>query len=243
MESKSNKQTRVSTLNVRPSVAGIIADSDGNLDEKKAVAALSQIRETNKYMWIACFVLIGVVLVLIAANIGISVAVARLTRQLNVNPVTGMATIPGSDDVVMKTSIARYTYEDVSFHSVPIDFLSVLKKVEFNDGNLSFDVKGYARMSNETIFLVEGGSLIFDMNGLKNITGDELTHLFSSLEEDGKSSDLDGRQLGRCWWCSAASRAFTGAAMHGTAAAGRGVVAAQNTWSSTLANSWDSWSF
>jgi len=190
MESKSDKHTRVSTLNVRPSVAGIIADSDGNLDEKKAVAALSQTHEQNKHMWIACFVLIGVVFILIAANIGTSVAVARLTRQLNVDPITGMTTIAGSDDVVMKTSTAIYQEEDVSFHTVSVDYLSAVETVEFADGAISFDVKGFARMSNATILLVEGGSLIFDINGLKNITGDKLTLMFSSI---GK--DIDGRKL------------------------------------------------
>jgi len=195
MESKSDKHTRVSTLNVRPSVAGIIADSDGNLDEKKAVAALSQTREQNKHMWIGCFVLIGVVFILIAANIGTSVAVARLTRQLNVDPVTGMATIPGSDNVVMKTSTALYKEEDVSLHSVSIEILSSMKTFELADGDLSFDVKGYARMSNETVLLVEGGTLTFDIIGLKNVTGDQLQSLLSSSEEDMNSIDLHGRKL------------------------------------------------
>ena len=196
--SKSNNETRVSSFDVRPSVAGMIRDSEGNLDEKKTVAALSQTHNTNKYLWTGSCVLIGVVFLLIAANIGISVAVARLTRQLNVNPITGMATIPGSDNVVMKTSTALYIDEDVSVHTVSVDFLLALKTIEFNDGNISFDVKGYARMSDETIFLVEGGSLIFDINGLKNVTGDEPTRMFSSDVEDKKSIDIDGRKLSEC---------------------------------------------
>jgi len=48
-------------------------------------------------------------------------------------------------------------------------------------------------MSNETIVLLEGGSLIFSINGLKNVTGDELTRMFSSVAEDEKIIDLDGR--------------------------------------------------
>merc|ERR1711865_839490 len=122
---------------------------EGNLDEKKAVAALSQTHNANKYLWTGSFVLVGVVLLLIAANIGISVVVARLTRQINVDPVTGMASIPGSEDVGMKTSIARYSEEDLNFQ-----YLSTVEKVYFADSNLSFDVKGYARMSNETILLI-----------------------------------------------------------------------------------------
>jgi len=196
MESKSNKQTRASIFDVSSSVRRFIADIEGNLDEKAAVAALSQTHNTNKYLWTGSFVLIGVVFLLISANIGTSVVVARLTRQLIVDPVTGMATIPGSDDVVMKTSEARYKEEDLNFHSVPLDFLSAVKKVQSNDGHISFDVKGFARMSNETILLVEGGALMFDVNGFKNITGDELTLLFSSFDEDMKSINLDGRKLG-----------------------------------------------
>jgi len=202
IESKSARDTRehptnsrVSSFDVRPSVAGMIADSEGNLDEKKTVAALSQTHNANKYLWTGSFVLIGVVLLLIAANIGISVVVARLTRQINVDPVTGMASIPGSDDVVMKTSEARYHEEDLNFHHVPIKHLSAMKTVDFADGELSFDVKGYARMSNETVLLVEGGSLVFDINGFKNSTGDEITRLFSSIEKDKESSDPDGRKL------------------------------------------------
>jgi len=201
MESKSasdpreHPRSRASAFDVSPSVRRFIADSDGNLDEKAAVAALSQTREQNKHIWIGCFVLIGVVLVLIAANIGTSVAVARLTRQLIVDPVTGMATIPGSDDVVMKTSEARNKYTNVIFHSIPTEVLSLVKVVEFNNGDISFDVKGYARMSNETMFLVEGGTLIFDINGLKNITGDKLKRFFSFIVEDETSSDLHGRNM------------------------------------------------
>jgi len=197
-ESKPNKQIRASTFDVSPSVRRFIADSEGNLDEKAAVAALSQTHNTNKYLWTGSCVLIGVVFLLIAANIGISVAVARLTRQLNVDPVTGMAIIPGSDNVVMKTSTALYIDEDVSVHTVSVDFLLALKTIELNDGNISFDVKGFARMSDETIFLVEGGSLIFDINGLKNVTGDEPTRMFSSDVEDKKSIDIDGRKLSEC---------------------------------------------
>jgi len=195
-ESKPNKQIRASTFDVSPSVRRFIADSEGNLDENKTVAALSQTHNTNKYLWTGSFVLVGVVFLLIAANIGISVVVARLTRQINVDPVTGMASVPGSEDVVMKTSEARYKEEDFNFHNVLIDRLSAVKTVEFSDGHISFDVKGYARMSNETILLVEGGSLVFDVNGFKNITGDELTRLFSSFDEDMKSINLDGRKLG-----------------------------------------------
>lgn len=148
--------SRVSALDVRPSVAGIIADKEGNMDEKKAVAAFSQTRTQNKSMWIAGFVLIEKVIILIAANISTSVAVARLTRQFNVDPITGTATIPGSGDV-LKTSTALYKDKDVSFHTVSTEYLSTFETVEFNDGDISFDVKGYARMSNKTIILIEGG--------------------------------------------------------------------------------------
>jgi len=196
IESKSARDTRehptnsrVSSFDVRPSVAGMIADSEGNLDEKKTVAALSQTHNANKYLWTGSFVLIGVVLLLIAANIGISVVVARLTRQINVDPVTGMASIPGSDDVVMKTSIARYSEEDLNFHFVSTEYLSTVEKVDFADGNLSFDVKGYARMSNETILLIEGGALIFDIIGLKNITGDAPTQMMLSFAADINNDD------------------------------------------------------
>ena len=187
--SKSNNETRVSSFDVRPSVAGMIRDSEGNLDEKKTVAALSQTHNTNKYLGTGIFVLIGAMFVLIAANIGISVAVSYLTCQLIVDPVTGMATIPGSDDVVMKTSEARYKEEDVSFHNVPIKYLTAVKIIEFNDSTISFDVKGFARMSNETIILVEGGALTFDIMGLKNITGDAPEQMMLSLAADINNDD------------------------------------------------------
>jgi len=191
---------RVSAFDVSPSVARMITDEEGDLDEKKAVAALSKTHDTNKHLWTGGFVLIGVVFFLIAANICTSVAVARLTRQLNVDPVTGMATIPGGDDVVMKTSTAVYSEEDINFHTASTKYLSTVETVGFKNGDLSFDVKGFARMNNETILLVEGGSLIFDINGLKNITDEnKLTRLFSSIIDDMKSSDLDGRKLLFMW--------------------------------------------
>jgi len=113
--------------------------------------------------------------------------------------------IPGSDDVAMRTSTAQYKNEDISFRTVSTDYLSTLITIELNDGSLSFDVKGYAWMSNEKIVLLEGGSLIFNINcplifninGLKNVTGGELTRMFSSVAEDEKSIDLDGRKMSR----------------------------------------------
>jgi len=193
MESKSNKQIRASTFDVSPSVRNFIADSDGNLDEKKAVAALSQTREQNKHLWTGSFVLAGVVFILIAANIGVSVAVARLTRQLNVDPVTGMTTIPGSDDLIMKTSTALFQKDDINLHSMSTEYLSTLETVDFENGNLSFDVKGYARMSDETILLVEGGSLIFDSDGLKDVTGDAPTQMMN--DGTGSSAEEGVRRL------------------------------------------------
>ena len=205
-KSASDPRKQVYALDVRLSVACIITDEEENLNKKKAVVALSQTRDINKHLQISGFVLIGAMFVLIAANIGISVVVARLTRQFIVDPVIGMATIPGSDNVVMKTSTALYKQEDVSFHSVPTEYLSTLEAVVVEHGNLSFDVKGYAHMSNETIILVEGDSFIFDITGLQNVTGDELTRLFSSIIEERKSIDLDGRQLGHWggpyWLCA-----------------------------------------
>jgi len=47
-----------------------------------------------------------------------------------------VVTIPGSDDVVMKTSTAQYKNEDISFHTVSTDDPSTLITIELNDGDL-----------------------------------------------------------------------------------------------------------
>merc|ERR1712176_1741835 len=102
-----------------------------------------------KYGVIGCFGLI-------VAMIAVSIAVSFLTRQMYVDPITGITTT--GDNEVMKTSQALFFYPADSIHNETLDRLADLETMILNDGTVSFNIKGFACKNEETILLVEGGT-------------------------------------------------------------------------------------
>jgi len=172
-------------------------DGDGMLDADELGVAFKDYRGTKKDNKNLRYSVVGLVLIsilLVCSVFGASITATRLSKDTSVDPVSGIMYTKGSNSPI-QTAPAVFKAKDINLHTVSIDYVSAMKTVEFNDGNVSFDVKGYARIINETILLVEGGSLIFDISGLKNFTGDVPTRLFLSIDEDSNSVDLDGRKL------------------------------------------------
>ena len=82
----------------------------------------------------------------------------------------------------MKTAPALVVDKDTSLHDAPIAYLNALEKVVFAD-TISFNVMGFARKEDETVILVQGGSLTFNMDGLFNHTGVEPALLFDHVSD------------------------------------------------------------
>merc|ERR1712176_402158 len=109
------------------------------------------------------------------------------------------------DNEVMKTSQALFFYPADSIHNETLDRLADLETMTLNDGTVSFNIKGFARKNEETILLVEGGTLIFDINGLINVTGEEPTLLL--LPENSDRRELS---FGLYWGTKGWSGGFRG---------------------------------
>ena len=145
---------------------------------------------------------------------GVSIAAARLAKDTTVDAATGNLQVKGSKyGQLIHTSPVSYDHQDFNIAALNNNELSGVTKIKLRDGDVEFAVKGFARsLINETVVIfVEGGSFVFDMIGLKNVTGDEITRLFSSFDEDMTSGDLDGRKLffyrepGTIAWASTSS--------------------------------------
>ena len=115
---------------------------------------------------------------------GLIYGIVKANEQVRVDPLTGITTTTGGGDaVIMKTAPALVVRKDTSVHNVTIADLNALEKIVFFDGTISFNVMGFARKEDETVILVQGGSLTFNMDGLFNHTGVEPALLFDHVSD------------------------------------------------------------
>jgi len=166
---------------VTPSFIERIRDSDGNVDVNKTVAQYAQSEESNRILkTMLKYLALGGTAVVIAM-IAISIAVAMLTRQTLVDPITGLATTSGDDTVVMKTS--EYLYLDErNINDFSDEELFAIKALRVPGAVhvVSIDVKGIAKKSNETVVLVEGGRIVFGLDGeIFDVVGDDVYYLMA----------------------------------------------------------------
>ena len=120
---------------------------------------------------------------------GLTFGIIKANEQVRVDPLTGIATTTGGD-AVMKTAPALVVRKDTSVHNAPIAYLNALEKVVFAD-TISFNVMGFARKEDETVILVQGGSLTFNMDGLFNHTGVEPALLFDHVSDGDRKLSLE----------------------------------------------------
>ncbi|OEU14930.1 hypothetical protein FRACYDRAFT_241487 [Fragilariopsis cylindrus CCMP1102] len=115
---------------------------------------------------------------------GLTYGIVKANEQVRVDPLTGITTTTGGGNaVIMKTAPALVVRKDTSVHNVTIADLNALEKIVFFDGTISFNVMGFARKEDETVILVQGGSLTFNMDGLFNHTGVEPALLFDHISD------------------------------------------------------------
>ena len=149
-----------------------LKDADGNIDVDASVASLAEARKKNKQLTYASGVMFIFCCLLIAANFGMTVLAAVLSKDTVIDTETGFVTAKGESGAIMKTTEATVTeYQNPG--NMKVDQLSKLKNVATADGSASFNVKGFSKPSEDgdVMLLVEGGILKYDADGLVDATG------------------------------------------------------------------------
>jgi hypothetical protein len=183
---------RISSLpqSLRETVATLKLDQDGDgaLDEEEVAMAVDSLASKIKHnaglkkmVWgLAAFSFL-----LIGCVFGATIAAARLAKDTEVDPISGIMFTKGGNQEVLRTegviiySIAA-TVADMSNSE-----LDTLKDVQLSGGDIKFQIKGYARSIDLVKLLVEGGTITYDITGIVNATGDAkdlLEFVFGELE-------------------------------------------------------------
>merc|ERR1712194_48556 len=137
---------------------------------------------------------------LIATIFGASMAAIALTRDITIDHDNAFAYVKGSQDV-MKTSEAIIFEDGISIPDMSNDELVDLKMLILDDGNIRFDVKGFARNINDDtiILLTEGGSLTYNFEGIIYSTGQARALLEAIF---GEEIHVEGSEGQRTLWCA-----------------------------------------
>lgn len=167
----SNLRTAVDELNLD-------RDGDGRLDTQEIIMAVEHLAaktkantSLKKIVWLLC----GFSVFLVAALFGASIAAARLAKDTEVDPLSGIAYAKGSAHSIMKTEEAKFVH-DIRVAKLSNKELDGLKGIIMTSGDVKFQVKGYARSGtingNQVMILVEGGTITYDTEGIMDASGD-----------------------------------------------------------------------
>ena len=170
---------RSSALNL---VAELDADGDGFLDEGELATALNILqtsRNQNRSLTKIICGLLCSTLLLVGAVFGTSIAAANLSKDTNVDRhgrLNGKST-----NSVVQTSEAVMWSADKNIVGMTNRELVHLKSIALFDGDLHFQVKGFARPpspkagAEKVVLLVEGGMITYDKDGMADASGDALS--------------------------------------------------------------------
>jgi len=196
---------RVSALpqHIRASAYKLDMNHDGALctDEiADAISDLDKKERTNRNLKATVFGIIVLCLLLIATIFGASMAATSLAEDVTIDHDNGFAYVKGSHDV-MKTSEAIIYEDGIVIPDMSNDELVDLKMIILNDGNIRFDVKGFARNENDDtiILLTEGGSLTYNFEGIIYSTGQARALLEAIF---GEEIHVEGSEGQRTLWCT-----------------------------------------
>lgn len=189
---------------VRNLVTELDTDNDGFIDEEEilmTVNSLKASRKQNRNLLKIVGGLVGFGLLLAAAVLGISIAAAHLSKDTNVD--SGGVLHDKRTGSVIKTSEALEWTPDRNVADMTNRELQNVKSIVLLDGDLHFQVKGFARVPSKAdgdkkiILLVEGGSVTYDKDGMADATGDALALVNAAfgLPEDIGTDGSSGRKL------------------------------------------------
>jgi hypothetical protein len=230
---------RVSSLpaDLRESVAKMNLDKngDGELDAVEiglVVESLTSTTKVNKFLKYIVGGLCIFAMLLVACVFGATIVAARLTKDTDVDSLTGIMYARqhggsggvSSTPTTMKTADVMF-YSDDSSSATIMEMtnsqLKSLKEILFGDDQVKFQVKGYARSKDNTYttVLVEGGTIIYDINGIASATGDAkilLDSAFGEQQEHEGSDDVDVRGRGRRYLALCMSSTASGSTSSGS---------------------------
>jgi len=156
----------------------------------------------SKTLTVIVVSLCAVVGLLIGGVSGASIAIAHLTtnNQLTeVDALTGIMYSKESDNdhshlTTMKTEDVVIYSDTTNIIDMSNEELKTLKEIILTDGDVKFQIKGYARGKDNTQIglLVQGGTIIYDTEGLASATGDAriLLDLAYGVQEDEDGIEL-----------------------------------------------------
>jgi len=214
MNSKNNSKRkdsggfRVSSLpaGLRDSVAKMKLDKngDGELDNEEIGQVVDNLAATHKVNKTLKMMVLGLcvfAVLLVACVFGASIAAARLSKDTDVDSLTGIMYAKSSNgdethSTIMKTEAVVFQSVSVSSNTIMEKSntqLKTLKEILLAGNDDKFQIKGYARAKDGTYItlLVEGGTIVFDINGLASATGDAKILLDSAFGEQQEGEEVE----------------------------------------------------
>jgi len=184
-----NKGIRLSRMpsNVRANIKKFDDNNDGFIGTNELIRVIDDLKGTKQDNKMLRNLVIGLAvfaLLLISCIFAASIVAARLSKDTNVDPLTGIAYVKDNNNnnndnshhygSVMKTEDVVIYSDNMDIVGMSNEELKVLKQIILDSGNVKFDVKGYGRSNDgsQIHLIVEGGSLItWDSEGIVNATG------------------------------------------------------------------------
>jgi len=173
--------------NLKKAVSELKLDTngDGRLDTKEIVMAVEHLvsrTKDNASLKKIVMLLCGFSVFLVAALFGASIAAARLAKDTEMDPITGVMYAKGAaHSVIMKTSPATFIHQE-NIALMTNEELDGLKAIIMTSGDVKFQVKGYSRSGttdmndngndNQVMVVVEGGTITYDSQGIMDASGD-----------------------------------------------------------------------
>jgi len=171
--------------NLKKVVSELKLDTDGNgrLDTKEIVMAVEHLvykTKANASLKKIVMLLCGFSVFLVAALFGASIAAARLAKDTEMDPITGVMYAKGDAHSIMKTKEAIFIHQE-NIALMTNDELNGLKAIIMTSGDVKFQVKGYSRSgtgmmndgsNNQVMVVVEGGTITYDSQGIMDASGD-----------------------------------------------------------------------
>uniref|UniRef100_A0A7S4QVI0 EF-hand domain-containing protein n=1 Tax=Ditylum brightwellii TaxID=49249 RepID=A0A7S4QVI0_9STRA len=154
----------------------IDSNGDGAISVQEFAAAIElwkKDKASNRILTRTILVLGLVLLLLVGAIFGVSIAAAQLAKDTETSS-TGVLQDKRTKSVVQTTGAMELFYDGSSIATLPIRQLANIRQLILMGGELQFDVKGYARSpgNDRVTMIVEGGTITYDAEGIANATGD-----------------------------------------------------------------------
>jgi hypothetical protein len=167
------------------------ADKQGNVDIGGMATEAALTRRNYKMLVKAFIAAVFLIFLLVLSTFGVSLAAAILAKDTEVNSSTGVLMVKGAsgDGSIVKTKEAVYERKISNVGDIPFRDLRRMKKLILNEGGgdtgVQFEVKGVSKSSDgRVILIVEGGTIMYDGDGIVDATGIAKTVLLSRLGMD-----------------------------------------------------------